>query len=543
LVGFLAVVTLSVLWAAATSQIRLGLDLQGGIAVVLTAPPGTPPEVVDKAIDIIRNRVDALGVAEPDITRQGGQNIQVQLPGVKDPDSAIRIIGTTAQLQFRPVLDLLGPPGTPEQPVTPTATPVTPTVSTTSTITPSASATDSATSSSGRPSAAVTPTANPVSTTPTASSVAPTPTAAASATPTVPSAATETVSGVTTPDQDVTTSIVVLTDTQNIRYRLGPARVVGSEVTGATADRQTQQIQGGAVLAGDWQVTLKFSSAGDQKYKKLTGELACLPMDRPQRQIAIVLDHVVQSAPQVAQSVQCNQGISGGGIITVGSGAKDPKKEAQDLATVLKFGALPAPFQRSNIQEVSATLGRDSLRAGLIAGIFGLVLVATYAVLYYRALGLVIVAGLGVFGALLYAVVAALSELRGLSLSLAGIAGVIVSIGITSDSYIVYFERIKEEVRQGRTVRSSVEKGFSRAYRTIFTADLVSFSAAAVLYVVAVSSVKGFALLLGIATILDMIVTFFFTRNVVRVLLPTRWFSEGRFIGVSHTSLGAEAIA
>src|SRR5439155_9522060 len=186
--------------------------------------------------------------------------------------------------------------------------------------------------------------------------------------------------------------------------------------------------------------------------------------------------------------------------------------------TVLRVVALPAPFGRSNGQEVSAALGRESLRAGLLAGLVGLAIVALYAILYYRALGVVVIGGLGVFAALLYAVVAILSQYSGLTLSLAGIAGVIVSVGITADSYIVYFERIKEEVRRGRTVRSAVDSGFQRAFRTIYTADFVTLGAAAVLYVVAVSSVKGFALLLGIATILDVTIAWFFTRNIVALL-------------------------
>ena len=500
-------------WSVAANEIRLGLDLQGGIGVVLTAPQGAGRDVVDKAIDIIRNRVDALGVGEPDITRQGERNIQVQLPGVRDREAAIRIVGTTAQLQFRPVLEVLGPPGTPTTPVTPTA-----------------SATETAT-----------PTVN--ATTPTAGAA--TETASTTATPTTPAATTETatptVEGVTPPEEDTPEKEVVLLtkDEPKVRYRLGAAEVIGSDVKTATAEQEQSNTQSGVVFGG-WQVRLVFTGAGEAKFKKVTGQLACFPQNDPKRQFAIVLDHVIQSAPRVADSVQCNEGIAGGGVITIGSGG-DQRKEAQELSTVLRFGALPAPFERSNVQEVSATLGRESLRAGLLAGLVGLAIVALYAILYYRALGVVVVAGLGVFAALLYAVVAILSEYSGLTLSLAGIAGVIVSVGITADSYIVYFERIKEEVRRGRTVRSAVDSGFQRAFRTIYTADFVTLGAAAVLYVVAVSSVKGFALLLGIATILDVTIAWFFTRNIVALLLPTHWFAEGRFIGLSHIALGGEA--
>jgi preprotein translocase subunit SecD len=209
------------------------------------------------------------------------------------------------------------------------------------------------------------------------------------------------------------------------------------------------------------------------------------------------------------------------------------EREAKDLALVLKYGALPVQLQPETVQTVSASLGKDSLHAGLVAGAVGLALVALYMLLYYRALGLIVWTGLAVTGALMYSIVTILGETKGLALSLAGATGIIVSVGITVDSYVVYFERLKDDLRAGKTIRSSVDRSFSRAYRTILAADFVSLIGAVVLYVLSVGSVRGFAFFLGLSTILDMIIAYFFTRPMVVIMARNRFFTEAKWFGIA----------
>jgi preprotein translocase subunit SecD len=273
------------------------------------------------------------------------------------------------------------------------------------------------------------------------------------------------------------------------------------------------------------------SGEGADKFTETTKRLASFNFGDPRRQFAIVLDGVVQSAPQVSEDVDPNTGITGGqAIITLGS-VENQEAQAQELSIVLRYGSLPAAFEQIDSRQVSATLGSDSLRAGLIAGIGGLLLVAVAMILYYRALGLVNVIGLTVFGSLMIVIYSLLGAWQGVTLTLAGIAGVIVSIGITSDSYIVYFERIKEEVRKGRSLRSAIDHAFQRSFRTILTADTVSFFGAVLLFFLAVGAVKGFALALGIATVLDVFVAVFYTKPAVSLVARSR-FGEGGSLSI-----------
>ncbi|MGI9649192.1 MAG: protein translocase subunit SecD [Acidimicrobiia bacterium] len=300
------------------------------------------------------------------------------------------------------------------------------------------------------------------------------------------------------------------------------AFALGSDLTDATARPP------GTAGNLDWVVSLEFTSEGDEKFAAATREAASYPIGDPRRRFAIVLDGTVISAPSVASSVDPNVGISGGAQITLG-GSLDPGREAKDLEIVLKFGSLPIVLEREQVQFVSASLGNDSLNAGLLAGFGGLALVGVAMLFFYRILGLVTMVGLSIFGSLLVVAYSLLGASQGLTLTLAGVAGIIVSVGITSDSYIVYFERIKEEVRHGRTVEDAVEEGFSRAFRTILTADFVSFTGAILLWFLAIGPVKGFALALGLATIIDVIVAYVFTRNAVALLAGTRLGEGGRF--------------
>jgi len=295
------------------------------------------------------------------------------------------------------------------------------------------------------------------------------------------------------------------------------AFALGGDITDATA-----------VFQLGWAVSLEFTSEGNDKFAAATRAAASYPLGDPRRRFAIVLDGTVISAPQVAADVDPNVGISGGAQITMGN-VENAEQEARDLEIVLKFGSLPIVLEQEQVKSVSASLGRDSLDAGLIAGFGGLALVVVAMVFYYRVLGLITVLGLSIFGSLLVGAYSVLGASQGLTLTLAGVAGIIVSVGITSDSYIVYFERIKEEIRNGRTVDDAVEEGFSRAFHTILTADTVSFTGAILLWFLALGPVKGFALALGLATVIDVVVAYFFTRNAVTLLAGTRLGDGGRF--------------
>ncbi len=419
---------------------RLGLDLRGGLRVILTAPDGTRSDVLDKTVEVLRNRVDKAGVAEPEISREGSTNILIQLPGTEDPERLLILIGRTAQLQFRQVLEEIFE-GDPRYETTQVST------------------------------------------------------------------------------SDDPNAEVVLLDEERTKLRLSPMELSGSSIRDARA----------SLDPGDtsWKVNLRFDREGAKRWETFTGRLACL--QGPTRQIAIVLDSVIESHVPPADDVQCNVGITGGDTQITGSFSQE---EARNLALVLTTGALPVTLQQSEVTTVSATLGRESLRAGLIAGVLGLALVMLYVLIYYRALGLQTWIGLMMFSSVIYGLVVLLGSTIGFSLTLAGIAGLIVSIGIATDSYIVFFERVKEEVHQGRTLRSSMDRGFTHAWRTLRTANFVTILAAIVLYLLAVGPVRGFALTLGMATTLDLALFALLTWPLAALLARNRLFSEGRFIGM-----------
>ncbi|MEX0825195.1 MAG: protein translocase subunit SecD [Acidimicrobiia bacterium] len=508
---------------------RLGLDLQGGFAVVLNAPEGTDPEVIEQAAEIMRRRIEALGnVQEPEIAVLGDSSIEVQLPGVTNRDRALAAVGTTGSLEFRPVRDISPIPGV--SPLFFQLPPEDPTTTTTTTV-PSGSTTTAAPGGT-------TTTAGTTTTT----SAGTTTTSAGGTTTTVdPTAHIVLPDGVTwcdeveqagcvdratglTPDPDPLLDAFLVSEPEDggIVYHVAPARVLGSDLTGATA----QFSQTGTGL-GEWVVVLEFNAGGSVKFTEVTKELAAFPIGDPRRQFAIALDGIVQSAPQIASSVDPNVGIPGdSAVITLGS-SPNQQEEASNLSVVLRYGSLPVAFEQATVQSVSATLGSDSLDAGLIAGLIGIILVAAAMLLYYRALGLVNVIGLTVFGSLVLVVFSLLGELRGVTLTLAGVAGLIVAVGITSDSYIVYFERIKEEVQRGRSLRGAIDHAFSRALRTILTADFASFVGAVLLFFLAIGSVKGFALALLVATVCDVLVVIFFTRPAVALLAYSKSLGEG----------------
>ena len=459
------------LTVASGNSPQLGLDLQGGASVVLQPREKVNSGVLDQAIEIIRNRVDALGVAEPDISRQG-DSIIVSLPGVRNKDRAVEVVGQTAQLYFRPVLQRLPATPTPA-PTTTTAVPTEPTTT---------------------------------------------------VDPTVPTTVPLDLDKTTTPEENTPEAQVILPEKDDngnvtVRYLLGPAEVNGQAMSSASATVNPNN--------GVWEVEFSLTSDGTTQWNTMAEKVGV------NGQIAMDLDGVVQSAPSLQTT-----NFPGSGQIS----GNFSEREAKDLALVLRYGSLPVQLDRQTVQTVSASLGRDSLRAGMIAGAVGLGLVAIYMVLYYRALGLVVWLGLLVSGALMYSLVTLLGNTSGLALTLAGATGIIVSVGVTVDSYVVYFERLKDEIRSGKTIRSSVDRGFSRAYRTILAADAASFIGAVVLYVLSVGSVRGFAFFLALSTLLDVVVAYVFTRPMVVLLGRSRLFTEARWVGVAR-GLNAPAIA
>ena len=315
--------------------------------------------------------------------------------------------------------------------------------------------------------------------------------------------------------------IVACSRTGENKYILAPAEVLGRQVSKAAAGIDQQG-------ASAWYVLLTFNGEGSKAFGALTARVTTLAS--PQNQVAIVLDGLVVSAPSI------NEAIPSGNAQITGSFTQ---LEAQDLANVLKYGALPLAFDRGEVQQVSPTLGADQLQAGLLAGALGLLLVFIFSLLYYRALGLVTVGSLTVAGVILYLLFLVLGKAIGFTLTLAGIAGAIVAIGVTADSFIVFFERIRDEAREGRSLRSAVESGWTRARHTIIVADMVSILAAVLLYFFAVGGVRGFAFTLGLTTLIDLLVVFIFTKPIVTVIAKSNFFASGHPLsGFSAKSIG-----
>jgi preprotein translocase subunit SecD len=505
------------------SSPELGLDLQGGVSVVLEPTSQTSGDALGQSVEIIRDRVDALGVAEPEITRQGDA-IVVQLPGVKNRDRALELVGQTAELRFRPVLqDLTG--SEVAQPDENASTTTTTTEggggsTTTTTAPPTTTTTAPDENAAGVPLGESAGAAQEPTTTTTKPPTT---------TTTAPGAPAQSEPVQLTPRQDDKADATVTLASKDGEgvFELGPALATGKIVSSARAE----------IPQGQWLVALSMKGGADgiDKFNEIAGQCNPPGATCPTGRLAIVLDSVVQSAPTINEPSYSKDDITISGSFTEG--------EAKDLALVLRYGSLPVELERQSVQTVSASLGEDSLRAGIIAGVVGLVLVALYMLLYYRALGLVMIVGVGISGALLYSIVSWIGETRGLALTLAGVTGIIVSIGVTVDSYVVFFERLKDEVKAGRTLRTSTERAFKRAFRTILAADISSFLGAAVLWWLTVGSVRGFAFFLGLSTILDVIVAWFFTRPTVILLSRNRFFTEMPGFGVARGLASSGALA
>jgi preprotein translocase subunit SecD len=319
--------------------------------------------------------------------------------------------------------------------------------------------------------------------------------------------------------------------TGSTKYNLQPAFIKGTNVTGATATLPQNGV--------GWTVSLTFDSDGAKALAEASNQLTALPEcggagANPCNAFAIVLDGVVVSAPRF------NEPILGGQAEIQGNFTA---QEAKDLASILKYGALPVTLEAVDITTVSPTVGSDQLRAGILAGLIGLTLVMIYLLIYYRMLGIIAVLSLVLAGLITYLLFIVLSKSVGLTLTLAGVAGAIVAIGITADSFIVYFERIRDEIRDGRSLRVACDTGWVRARRTLLAADFVSILAAAVLYFLSVGSVRGFAFVLGMTTIIDLVVAFLFTHPLVVLLGRNSWMQRGsRWTGLDPSRLGGASV-
>ena len=471
----------------------LALDLQGGTQIVLEAQTedGADPsaEQMEQAVTIIRQRVDASGVGEAEVTTQAGNQIVVQIPGQADEETRNRI-EASAQLQLRAVL-YAGDPATEFVGEDGNATPY-PTPDPTLQATPTTSPTN------GSDTAWITPALQAEFLAYDCSDPANDPASAPADEPLI------------TCDADRT-----------VKYILGPVELDGSSIDDATFGLQQQN--------GLWAVNLQFDGDGTQIFGEISQRL--YGAQAPLNQFAFVLDGYVLSAPSM------NGVITDGKPSITGSFTQETAKV---LADQLKYGALPLSFTVESSNSISATLGSQQLQIGLIAGLIGLALVALYSLIVYRALGFVIIASLAVMAVLTYVTLCILAWRMGFRLSLAGVAGLIVTIGFTADSFIVYFERIRDELRDGKSVTAAVEDGWGRAKRTIYISKSINILAAVVLYILADSTVKGFAFTLGLTTAIDVLIFILFTHPVMQLLVRTRFFGSGHPLsGLDPTALGA----
>ncbi|WP_424214695.1 protein translocase subunit SecD [Streptomyces sp. BI20] len=544
------------MFASKQTTPRLGIDLAGGTSITLKAKsePGKPDAIndtnMDTAIGIIERRVNGLGVSEAEVQRQGRDHIIVNIPKGTNEKQARDQVGTTAQLYFRPVIAFA-----PAGPAVPEPTP-----SSSSSGSPSAKPSASGSgapkaegsnSPSAKPSSSATSQGRAVSEALKAPSASGSPSPQASESKKADDPKATPSASAPAPDKaaaDLQAQFAALDcSKESVRatagksaksseptvacgpsqggwgkWLLGPAAVDGQDVSDAKGQLDPQR--------GAWIVTMQFTDKGADKFAKITGELAA--KQSPQNQFAIVLDGEVVSDPYVTSALT-------GGNAEISGGFN--QQSAQDLGNMLSYGALPLSFQEDSVTTVTAALGGEQLKAGLIAGAIGLVLVVIYLLVYYRGLAIIAIVSLLVSAALTYTIMALLGKGIGFALNLPAVCGAIVAIGITADSFIVYFERIRDEVREGRTLLPAVERAWPRARRTILVSDFVSFLAAAVLFIVTVGKVQGFAFTLGLTTVLDVVVVWFFTKPVMTLLARTKFFASGHpWSGLDPKRLGAK---
>jgi preprotein translocase subunit SecD len=506
----------------------LGLDLQGGISVVLSAEEGATAEDLDGIRDLIRDELEGRGIAEPDV-RVEGENVIVDLPGVRDQREALDAVDVAGIVQLRPLMQECTLAV--EEP-TATTEPTNSTEPADSTEPVDSSATDATGTTTPAPAGFRRPgsadTTAPATSEPTESSEPGTttttepPLGPLGPVPTYP----PTPYGPPPPPTDETITELPTSDGRVCvvgPVELGPSGQSGGELFArgsASAELNPQQ---------GWIVTADLTSEGLGTFNSLASACFGGQQNCPMGAIAIVLDDVIESVTTVNDpSYPETISISGAGGGSLG------ETSARSLAGVLDRGAFPVQVRTESVQTVSPTLGEDSLRAAVFAALVGVVLVLLGLMYFYRRLIVVVIAGLAVWALLIYSASAIISQTTNYALSLAGVTGIIVAVGITVDSYVVFFERLKEEVRHGRTVRNSAVRSFKATWRTIVAADLVSLIAAGVLFALSVGSVRGFALYLGVTTVCDLIVCWFFTRPAVLLLAETGWLDEGDTFGLEN---------
>ncbi|MDO8107817.1 protein translocase subunit SecD [Isoptericola sp. b441] len=478
-------------WSNGTLVPKLALDLEGGTQLILQPVTRGNQQITDQditqAIDIMRQRVDASGVSEAQITSQGSgqnRNIVVALPGTPSKET-LDLVRQSAQMFFRPVLKIGAPAaGTP----------------------------DKAAANLGTPANNSDPawlTQDVLDTFATLDCTDP-----------------KNLSGTGNQSGDPAKPLVTCSKDGTTKYVLGPVDVYGKDLSSANSGLKTTQT---GQLTNEWVVNLKLNASGTTAFRDASTRL--VDLTSPRNQFAIVLDGLVISAPRMDSIIPNGQAEISGSFT---------RESAATLARQLNFGALPLTFTVQSEQQISATLGSEQLQRGILAGLIGLALVVVYSIFQYRALGFVTILSLAVAAGATYALIGLLSWTQGYRLSLPGVAGLIVAIGITADSFIVYFERVRDELRDGRTLPAAVSQGWSRAKRTILASDTVNFLAALVLYFLAVGGVRGFAFTLGLTTIVDLAVVFMLTHPVLALLAKTRFFAEGhRFSGLDPSALGA----
>ncbi|WP_329329946.1 protein translocase subunit SecD [Streptomyces luteogriseus] len=535
------------MFASGHTKPRLGIDLAGGTSITLRAVPEAGNEAainktnMDTAVSIMERRVNGLGVSEAEVQTQGDRNIVVNIPKGTNSEQARKQVGTTAKLYFRPVLatEVAGGPASPapsptgspsgkpsgaasdkpeatdKNSASPSATPTTQGRAVTDALkadaTPSASASD-------KPGASPSPSADGGTAEADAKALQ-----AKYAKLDCTDGKTRSSVGDGVKASEPTLACGKNSQGQWQKYVLGPAEVDGTDVDKAQAVLNTQTGAG-------WTVTMDFTDGGAKKFGDITGKLA--QNQPPQNQFAIVLDGDVVSDPSVKEA------LTGGNAEISGN---FNQQSAQDLSNMLSYGALPLTFKVDSMTTVTAALGGDQLQAGLIAGAIGLALVVIYLLAYYRGLSFIAILSLLVSAALTYTLMALLGPAIGFALNLPAVCGAIVAIGITADSFIVFFERVRDEIREGRTLRPAVERAWPRARRTILVSDFVSFLAAAVLFIVTVGKVRGFAFTLGLTTLLDVVVVFLFTKPLLTLMARRKFFASGhKWSGLDPKSLGAQ---
>jgi len=541
-------------WAEPKAQLTplLGLDLAGGrqiiIEPVVQGSESVQPEQVDQAIDIIRNRIDGSGVAEAEVARLGSTNIVVSIPGNPTP-AQMEALSRSSQLRFRTVL--LAEPALPSQPPAPPELPL----PDSSTVEPSGTDEPTATGDgTSEDQATVTEGAYPEGLLASGAEQTETPDDATATeepgdTPATQQANPSDLSWITPElqeefdnvdcsDQAVAEKAAAADPAEPVvacsvggleKYILGPSELSGADIADASAGLEMNQA---GTPTGRVEVRLSLTDEGRTKFAEVTTRLFGFPEGSDQNRFAMVLDGEVISAPGVNSPItDGNASISGGFT----------NESAEALANQLKFGALPMSFEIQTTEQISPTLGGEQLRLGIIAGAIGLLLVFIYSLFQYRALGLVTVASLVIAAVAAYGMVTLLGWAQNFRLTMAGVTGLIVAIGITADSFIVYFERVRDEVRAGRPLRYAVDTGWQRARRTILISDAVNLIAAGVLYWLSESSVRAFAFALGLTTVIDLIVVMMFTHPVVSILANTKFFGEGHpWSGMDPERLGAK---